>query len=116
MNAMTPLASAASQTCIPHRGEMSGRLTHNAARGSEFADELRTSAQQLVATAFVMPVLQQMDSSSLRPLDGPFAKNAVEKRFSPLMHQHLADRITGSQSFGLVDAVVKRFTRQAGET
>ena len=65
----------------------------------------------LVASALIMPVLQQMDSSSLRPVDGPFAKSIVEKRFGPLLHQHLADRITSSRSFGLVDAIVDRFTK-----
>lgn len=72
-------------------------------------DRLRESAQQLVASALLMPVLEQMEVSPLAPKTGPFAQNIVQQRFGPMLHQHMADRIMQSRSFGLVDAVVKRF-------
>lgn len=71
-------------------------------------DELRESAKQLVASALLMPVLEQMDASPLRPTKGPFAQTTVERRFGPLLHQHMADRMMKQGSFGLVDAVIKR--------
>lgn len=70
------------------------------------ADEVRESAEQLVASALLMPLLEQLNTSPLRPLDGPFAQTLGEKRFGPLLHQHLADRMMKSRNFGLVDAVV----------
>ena len=72
-------------------------------------DRLRESAQQLVASALLMPVLEQMEVSPLAPKTGPFAQNIVQQRFGPMLHQHMADRIMQSRSFGVVDAVVKRF-------
>jgi Rod binding domain-containing protein len=79
-------------------------------RSPAFRNELRKSAEQLVASALLMPVLEEMSNSPLRPEDGPFAENIVEKRFGPLLHQHLADRMMQSRSFGLVDAVIARLS------
>jgi Rod binding domain-containing protein len=61
-----------------------------------------------------MPIFEEMASSPLRPEDGPFAENIVEKRFGPMLHQHLADRMMQSRSFGLVDAVMERMRPQRG--
>lgn len=72
------------------------------------ADEIRRSAEQLVASALLAPVMEQMNASPLRPKDGPFAQTLGEKRFGPLLHQHMADRMMQSKSFGLVDAVVRQ--------
>lgn len=69
-------------------------------------DDVRESAEQLVASALLMPLLEQLNTSPLRPSDGPFAQTLGEKRFGPLLHQHLADRMMKSRNFGLVDAVV----------
>jgi hypothetical protein len=77
---------------------------------------LRKSAQQLVGTALLMPVLEQMDQSSLQPRSGPFARNIAEQRFGPMLHQHMADRIMQSRSFGLVDAVVHRLGGEGSRT
>jgi hypothetical protein len=79
-----------------------------------FRDDLRQAAEQLVASALLMPIFQQMASSPLRPQDGPFAANTVEKRFGPLLHEHLADRMMHSRSFGLVDAVIGRLSLKSG--
>jgi Rod binding domain-containing protein len=81
-------------------------------RAPAFRDELRESAEKLVASALLMPVLEQMTNSPLRPEDGPFAESTAEKRFGPLLHQHFADRMMQSRSFGLVDAVVDRLSRE----
>ena len=81
-------------------------------RGVQPLDEakLRDSAKKLVASALLTPLLEEMENSSLRPTEGPFAKNVVEKRFGPLLHQHMADRMiqSGGRTSGLVDAVIKR--------
>lgn len=81
-------------------------------RGDQPLDEakLRESAKKLVASALLTPLLEEVENSSLRPKEGPFAKNVVEKRFGPLLHQHMADRMmqSGGRSSALVDAVIKR--------
>ena len=88
------------------------RLENSFTRPAKSREErLRESAQQLVASALLMPVLEQMEVSPLAPKTGPFAQNIVQQRFGPMLHQHMADRIMQSRgrAFGLVDAVVRRF-------
>ncbi len=81
-------------------------------RGEQRLDEakLRESAKKLVASALLTPLLEEMGESSFRPTTGPFAKNVVEKRFSPILHQHMADRMmqSGGRASALVDAVIRR--------
>ncbi len=86
--------------------------------GESFAESLQKAAQthgrpaareaatQLVASALLVPVL---DALYERPLaEPPFAPTAAEKRFAPLLSQHLADRIIGAANFPLVDAILDR--------
>lgn len=74
---------------------------------------LRESAEALVSTAFVMPVLQMMHDSPWRPREGAFAPGAAEKRFSPLLDQRFADAIVKSANFPLVQSIVDRYLKPA---
>ena len=66
----------------------------------------REAATQLVASALLVPVLDAMYE---RPrAEPPFAPTAAEKRFAPLLSQHLADRIIGAANFPLVDVILDR--------
>ena len=66
----------------------------------------RKAASELVAAALLMPVLAAMYE---RPLaEAPFAPTAVEKRFAPMLSQHMADRIIGATNFSLVDTILDR--------
>ena len=61
----------------------------------------RQAATELVASALLVPVLDAMYE---RPLaEPPFAPTAAEKRFAPMLSQHMADRIIGATNFSLVD-------------
>jgi len=86
--------------------------------GEAFAESLQKAAQmhgrpaareaatQLVASALLVPVLDAMYE---RPrAEPPFAPTAAEKRFAPLLSQHLADRIIGAANFSLVDTILDR--------
>ena len=86
--------------------------------GESFAEALQRAAQthgrpaareaatQLVASALLVPVLEAMYE---RPrAEPPFAPTAAEKRFAPLLSQHLADRIIGAANFPLVDVILDR--------
>ena len=66
----------------------------------------RDAVTQLVSSVFVMPVLASMHDSPF--LDPPFAPSFAQKQFQPLLDRHLADRLTGSANFPLVDVVVDR--------
>lgn len=72
---------------------------------------LQEAAGQLVADAFILPLLQTMHDSPLRPQSGPFAAGTAEKRFMPLLDQQFADRVTQSNHFPLVDSVVRHLSK-----
>lgn len=71
---------------------------------------LHDAATKLVSSALVLPVLASMHDSPLRPHAGPFAAAAAERRFAPLLNQCLADGVVKASNFGLVHAIVDRFT------
>ena len=68
--------------------------------------DARTAATQFVATAFVMPVLEMLRESPFAA--EPFAPNAAQKRFGPMLDWQIADRVTGAANFPLVDSIVQR--------
>ncbi len=66
----------------------------------------RQAATELVASALLVPVLDAMYE---RPFaKAPFAPTAAEKRFAPLLSQHMADRIIGAANFSLVNTILDR--------
>ncbi|MDY7107797.1 MAG: hypothetical protein SYC29_04090 [Planctomycetota bacterium] len=69
------------------------------------AGQAREAAQQMVASAFIMPVLADLRESPF--LSGPFAPGAAERRFGPLLDQHVADRITAGDRFPLIDQITE---------
>ena len=70
----------------------------------------REAATSFVASAFLMPILATLHESPFE-LKAPFAPGIGEKRFSPLLDQHLSDRIAKASNFPLVDVIVDRFLR-----
>ncbi|MDG2291525.1 MAG: rod-binding protein [Phycisphaerales bacterium] len=74
----------------------------------------RTAAEQLVAQTLVLPVLSSMREGPF--LEGPFKPGNAERRFAPLLDQHMADSITTSSRFTLVDSVVDRLLSQGSPT
>lgn len=66
----------------------------------------REAAEELVASAFIEPVLAQLrESNDAAP---PFAPGDAERRFGPLLDAEIARRIVRSEGYGLVDAVARR--------
>ena len=73
---------------------------------SQDREIVRQAAAQLVASTFIMPVLQSMhDSPFLKP---PFAPGFAEKQFQPLLDQQVADRLTSAARFPLIDLITDR--------
>ena len=73
--------------------------------------EIRDAAAKLVADALVLPAVSMLHDSPMRPKTGPFAASTLEKRFAPLLHAQLADRITTASNFELVHSIAERFER-----
>jgi hypothetical protein len=72
----------------------------------------RRSAEQMVASLFVQPLLDMALESNA---EGPFAPGQGEKTFGPLLNQRLADEIVRKARLPLVDAVVDRVLATARE-
>lgn len=64
------------------------------------------AAASFVAVAFIEPVLASMTKSSFA--EGPFAPGDAERRFQPMLHSLLADRIAHAGRFPLTQAVAER--------
>ncbi len=76
-------------------------------------------AEQLVATTFIVPILQQLRDSSMA--EGPFGPGAYEKRLGPMLDAQIADRIVSAQRLLIVEAVRDRMlgaiqSRASGRT
>jgi Rod binding domain-containing protein len=80
------------------------QLLREAGRGAD-ADKARQVAQQLVADTFIKPVLEQMRETNM--MASRFAPGDAERRFGPLLDEHIADRMTQRDGFPLVDAVAE---------
>lgn len=72
----------------------------------------RRSAEQMVASLFVQPLLDMALESDA---GGPFAPGTGEKTFGPLLNQRLADEIVRKARLPLVDAVVEQVLAGTGE-
>jgi Rod binding domain-containing protein len=73
----------------------------------------RKAAEQLVSTALVQPILKQMrESNNAAP---PFAPNEAERTFRSFMDASLAQRMVGSQRWGLVDQLARRMLGRLGQ-
>ena len=77
--------------------------------GADAQQQAREAATQFVATAFIMPVLAMMHDSPFAT--EPFAPNSAQKRFMPMLDWQIADRVTNSANFPLVDRIVDQMTQ-----
>ncbi|MAA52724.1 MAG: hypothetical protein CMJ41_06860 [Phycisphaerae bacterium] len=71
---------------------------------------VRDAAQKLVSSSLVLPILASIRDGG-QFMQEPFKPGVVERRFGPLLDQALADEITTSSRFDLVDSIVEQFTR-----
>jgi Rod binding domain-containing protein len=107
MTAIGSITSAGVATPIaaPRRGEnFAQELVRETASGDR--QQLRGAAEQLVASSFIQPILAQLRESPFAA--GPFAPGLTERQFTPLLDQHLADRIVRGANLPLVDVIVER--------
>ena len=75
-------------------------------------DRVRTAAEQFVSSAFLAPLLALVRDASIS--EGPFSPGAAERRFGPMLDQHLADRVVQSGNFPLVTKLEEHMRGLAG--
>ena len=75
--------------------------------------KLEMAARQLVGASFFGTLLKQMHDSPFK--SDIFSGGRGEEAFSPLMDQHLIERMSRGTGEKLVKAIVKRFHRAAAE-
>lgn len=103
-----PFAAAPTsfETIVGGRGSTSFKAALNMAAVDQDRQAVREAAAQLVASTFIMPVLQASHESPF--LAAPFAPSFAEQRFQPLLDQQFADRLTSAARFPLIDVIVDR--------
>ncbi len=73
-------------------------------------ERAREAAEQLVAITFVRPILEEMrQSNNAAP---PFAPSSGEKQFRSFLDAKLANEITRSAQFPLVDRIARDLNRE----
>jgi Rod binding domain-containing protein len=75
--------------------------------------KLEMAARQLVGATFFGTLLKQMHNSPFK--SEIFSGGRGEEAFSPIMDQHLIERMSRGTGEKLVKAIVKRFHRNAAE-
>lgn len=70
-------------------------------------DEVREAADQLVSTAFILPLLEQVRSDPFK--SDLFHGGRGEEVFGQQLDVIFADNITQSANFGISDALVRQF-------
>lgn len=97
---------------VKAEGAEKARTAEEIAQEQAVRGRARKSAEDLVATAFILPVLAQLRESS--QAEGPFAPGPWEKQFGPMMDVKVAERIVKAQGLPTVAALERRFLEQAG--
>lgn len=107
-----------SPTVLPRQGLQDSSaisaLTDPSGQVAEDAKKLDKAARQLVGATFFGTLLKQMHQSPFK--SEIFSGGRGEEAFSPLLNQHLVDRMSRGAGEKLVRSIVKRFHKLANET
>lgn len=85
-----------------------GRATTGASETRE--EQARDAARQFVSQTLVQPILKQVRDMDNTP--PPFAPGPGEKQFRALMDAELAQRVTMSSHFPLIDRVARQLLKR----
>lgn len=100
-------SAAAARTAERARGLSGPNRPSGGVSFEKRLEAAREAAGELVATAFVKPVLSEMRASSMAA--APFKPGTWEKRFGPVIDGMVAQELVGSSGWGLVDRLAERF-------
>ena len=117
LDALTPATTSSSAGAVRGFGkDFAGLLTDSSRQASETSapgvvknDEMREAADQLVATAFILPMLAQARHDPFKR--EMFHGGRAEEVFGQQLDVIFADNITKSANFGISDALVARFQK-----
>lgn len=107
-----PLALATPETLTDTQKSFSQILSRVESKRSTQTpqEKAQDAAAQLVSTALVQPLLERLRASNQAA--PPFAPNQAERSFGALLDTELAQRMTKSGNWPLVDAVASRLLRK----
>ena len=86
---------------------LTGASNEAISAGKSKREQLREAVEQLVSSAFILPVLGQMRDSALN--SDLFGGGFAEKSFQQQLDTVLADRMVSGGNFPLVDTIYQRF-------
>lgn len=121
LGAVPPRGASAAETTVERFRATFERAAEAAGHGVDpkLAREARENAEKLVSEAFVKPLLE-MASERTFAAEGPFAPGDVEKRFTPLLNERIADAVVQRAQWDIVDVITDRVleatSRRAGAT
>ena len=101
------LSTLAQASVAPSQGTSFDDLLTAARRAGNGEAEVRQTAEQLVATAFIAPVLKQIRESS--QAEPPFAPTPAEKQFGSILDTRTAEEIVRSANLPIVDRLTQTF-------
>ncbi|MEL6796706.1 MAG: hypothetical protein AAFO89_07760 [Planctomycetota bacterium] len=100
----TPLAAT---TQADARNDVAFADIMRQARGAASVDDVRQAAEDLVANAFIAPVLRQMrETSDAAP---PFQQTPSEKQFGQMLDIETARQIVRKSDLPIVDRLTQTF-------
>lgn len=113
LDALIPAAAPAASVGALRTGgkDFAAMLTDSSSVGDTAVknDELREAADQLVATAFILPMLEQARNDPFK--SDMFHGGKGEEVFGQQLDVIFADNITKSANFGISDALIARFQK-----
>ncbi|MEM1098021.1 MAG: rod-binding protein [Planctomycetota bacterium] len=115
-----PLPGVSASTGMPATDSFSQALAQRNSRitaanaldgGQSKQHQLREAAGQLVATAFLLPLMKEARSSTFKSelFGGGFAQDAMQEKLDVA----IADELAASDRFPLTDALVRHLDRTA---
>lgn len=107
-NDFPPLSTLAAPRPAANRGDFSGALDAARELDDAAAERARDAANQLVASAFIAPLLAEVRASASK--NSLFHGGRAEEAFGQQLDTILADGIAASANFNLGDAVAGRLT------
>ena len=111
---VTHAAKASSQADFASILNRSTAKLDDSQASNQQKEDVLEAAQQLVASALVLPMLAETRQSSLKSdlFNGGFSEDA----FGAQLDTHLADRMVGKSNFAVVDAIYQKMIGATGNT
>ncbi len=107
------LMQAIQHRAAPSHGDFAAALARQAEAGQDRDKQLREASQQIVANAFILPLLQQIRDDPFKSelFHGGFAEDAFGQQLDTILADRIAQR-SGGPGASIADAVYRSLSRQ----